>query len=348
MKSLNEVTKIVGLDRRAIQEYEKAGLATKPTTKNKYGYLLYDTLAIERLWQLRFYKELGYNIPKIEEIFNNKSYIEEAELERVIAELKEKQKSIANMITIAQAMKETGLSFNAMKKTITDDVISSEDVFSFMSTSIDLFVFPDENQYNFDIITEQDLDEIFDGLEKIMDLSEKGKEPECEATQKEVQSLHNIIAKGLSKSIALLESSLVYLEPDSKIGMDLEEIYDEGKMDYLRSAVHYYCKMNAENDTDKEINEALENIAQLGKQKYTTNSPEVQAEVKRIHNFYDGVKLYSDSIKLELLKRMGQLYGSDAYKQMIDNGAKKGISWFISRAVEIYCENLEKGQAEGE
>ena len=40
MKTLNEVIDIVGLKRRAIQEYEKAGLAKKPTHSNKYGHLL--------------------------------------------------------------------------------------------------------------------------------------------------------------------------------------------------------------------------------------------------------------------------------------------------------------------
>ena len=37
MKSLSEVEKLVGLKRRAIQEYEDKGLAIKPTHKNKYG-----------------------------------------------------------------------------------------------------------------------------------------------------------------------------------------------------------------------------------------------------------------------------------------------------------------------
>lgn len=68
MKSLHEVEKIVGLNRRVIQEYESKGVAIKPTHKNKYGYLLYDTPEIERLWQLKFYRELGYRIPEIEEI----------------------------------------------------------------------------------------------------------------------------------------------------------------------------------------------------------------------------------------------------------------------------------------
>lgn len=35
MKSIEEVQKIVGLSRRVIQEYEKAGLAEKPDKRNK-------------------------------------------------------------------------------------------------------------------------------------------------------------------------------------------------------------------------------------------------------------------------------------------------------------------------
>lgn len=42
MKTLREVADIVGLSRRMIQEYEKTGLATTPTTTNKYGHLLYN------------------------------------------------------------------------------------------------------------------------------------------------------------------------------------------------------------------------------------------------------------------------------------------------------------------
>ena len=44
MKTLHEVTQIVGMTRRVIQEYEKAGLATAPTATNKYGHLLYEHL----------------------------------------------------------------------------------------------------------------------------------------------------------------------------------------------------------------------------------------------------------------------------------------------------------------
>lgn len=342
MKLLSELKDIVGLERRAIQEYEKAGLADKPTIKNKYGYLLYDAQAIERLWQLRFYKELGYNITAIKKIFDNKSYNEEEELERVVQELIKKREHLDNLISIAQAMKETGVSFNAFRNTISDEAVAANDVFELMGTSLNLAISVEEKDLNEDILSDEDMDIMFDITDRIMDLQEAGKDFKGSEVQSEVIQLHEIIAKGLSKSIILLESSLIYIEPDSKMAEEFAEIYDKEKVDFLRNALKYYCKENEDNETDREVTEALENIATLGRQKYTANSPEVQAEVKRIHNFLNGVNLYKEEAKIGALKRIGTLFGSKAYKQMIDKGAQKGVSWFISRAIEIYCNNVEQ------
>lgn len=342
MKTLNEVVGIVGLKRRAIQEYEEAGLANKPTTKNKYGYLLYDTPAIERLWQLRFYKELGYNMTEVKKIFDNNTYKAEDELERVIQELIKKREHLDNLISIAQAMKETGISFNTFRNTISDADIVADDVFELMGTSLKLFIDVEEKDCNMDILTEEDMDSMFDIMDRVMDLREAGKDFKEEETQKEVMQLHSIISKGLSKSIILLESILMYIEPESKLGEELAEIYDKEKVEYLRKALQYYCKENADNETDREISESLDNIAILGRKKYTTNSPEVQAEVKRIHNFLRGVNLYKEETKIRALKKIGLLFGSKPYKLMLDKGAKRGVSWFISRAIEIYCNKLEQ------
>lgn len=97
MKSLSEVEKIVGLKRRAIQEYEDKGLAIKPNHKNKYGYLLYDTPEIERLWQLKFYKEIGYNMTQIEKLQKSGKRAEKEELVGVIEALKEKKKNLNSL-----------------------------------------------------------------------------------------------------------------------------------------------------------------------------------------------------------------------------------------------------------
>lgn len=342
MRTLNEVVDIVGLKRRAIQEYEEAGLADKPKTKNKYGYLLYDTPAIERLWQLRFYKELGYNMTEIKKIFDNNTYNADDELERVVQELKKKREHLDNLISIAQAMKETGISFNTFRNTISDADIVADDVFEFLGTSLKLLIDVEEKDLNTDILTEEDLDSMFDIMDRIVYLQEAGKDFKEEETQREVMQLHGIIAKSLSKSIILLEGILMYIEPESKLGEELVEIYDKEHLEYLRKALKYYCKENADNNIDREISESLDNIAILGRKKFTTNSPEVQAEVKRIHNFFNGVNLYKEEAKIRALKKIGLLYGSKPYKQKFDKGAKRGVSWFVSRAIEIYCNNLEQ------
>ena len=46
--TLKEVCKKIGVTRRAVQGYEKAGLVSF-SGKNKYGYLLYDEVAIEKI-----------------------------------------------------------------------------------------------------------------------------------------------------------------------------------------------------------------------------------------------------------------------------------------------------------
>ena len=71
MKTVTKAANIVGLTVRMIQEYEKYGVAIKPTERNKYGYLMYDDDAIDRLWQIRFYRELGYDKKAIKSVFDD-------------------------------------------------------------------------------------------------------------------------------------------------------------------------------------------------------------------------------------------------------------------------------------
>lgn len=342
MKTLNEVVAIVGLTRRAIQEYEKAGLAYKPTTTNNYGHLLYDTPAIERLWQLRFYKELGYNMTEIDKLDKNKKLNSDSELERVILKLTEKREKLDNLINIARAMKKTGVSFGAFKKTITEEDMDSEDVFGVLGTSLNLFMDVTEEEYDADVISEDDLDAIYDAIERIEALKKEGKRFISSEVQGEVENIHNIVAKGFSKSIILFRSFVMYLEPESRVIEDLEGLFDKETIAFLQNAMKHYCGVNADNEADRELCEALDNISILGMKKHTTNSPEVQNEVKRIHNFFKEINILKEEAKLELVKKIGLLYGSKAYKQMIDNGAKRGVSWFISRAIEIYCNNVEQ------
>ena len=62
--TLREICETLGVFRRALQGYEKAGLVTA-SGRNKYGHLLYDKDAEMRIAQIKFYQQLGFSIKEI-------------------------------------------------------------------------------------------------------------------------------------------------------------------------------------------------------------------------------------------------------------------------------------------
>lgn len=142
MKKLKDVSKATGLSRRMIQEYEKSGLVDKPKSKNKYGHLQYDEEEIRRLWQLCFYKEIGYDHNKIKEIENS---MEDASqpaqtLEEAIRLLEQKKERLENLIKIANMMKETEAGYDFVCEIAQDKGVENyEDTFDTLCAMADGF-----------------------------------------------------------------------------------------------------------------------------------------------------------------------------------------------------------------
>lgn len=63
-KTLREVCELVGITRRTVQGYEKAGLVT-PVGKNKYGYLLYDEVVVEKIKVIKQHQDFGFSVKHI-------------------------------------------------------------------------------------------------------------------------------------------------------------------------------------------------------------------------------------------------------------------------------------------
>ena len=68
-KTLHELCDELRVTRRVIQGYEKAGLVSA-TGRNKYGHLLYNEKAQERIVQIRMYQQLGFSIREIKELID--------------------------------------------------------------------------------------------------------------------------------------------------------------------------------------------------------------------------------------------------------------------------------------
>ena len=64
LMTLKEVCKETGVTRKIVQTYENYGLV-KATTKNKYGYLLYDDAAVKKIKKIRLYQRCGYRLSEI-------------------------------------------------------------------------------------------------------------------------------------------------------------------------------------------------------------------------------------------------------------------------------------------
>ena len=118
-RTLNEVINEVGLTRRQIQECENYGsendrdrsanhlrnkhhkpFTIQPTKEN--GKLMYDEDAVERLWLIKFYKELDYKHDDISKVFNDPDYDKEKSLDKAIEQLEEKKNRLDSLIVMAK------------------------------------------------------------------------------------------------------------------------------------------------------------------------------------------------------------------------------------------------------
>ena len=75
--TLREVCNIVGVSRRAVQGYEEAGLVNS-SGKSKYGYLLYDEAAVEKIRCIKQYQDFGFTVKEIKVLMTavNEVYVE--------------------------------------------------------------------------------------------------------------------------------------------------------------------------------------------------------------------------------------------------------------------------------
>lgn len=97
--TLKTLCESVGVSRRSIQCYEKAGLMA-PTDKNKYGHLLYDDQTLHRAKVIKFMQDLGFKLKEIKEIIDAPNYVIKEALEKRLQELEEET------VRLDQVMKE--------------------------------------------------------------------------------------------------------------------------------------------------------------------------------------------------------------------------------------------------
>ena len=110
MKTVKEVRELTGVSARALHHYDAIGLL-KPTDVTEAGYRLYDDAALERLYMILVFRELGLSLREISSILDAPDYDRNRALEQQIARMQERIEKLQNRITFARGILTTGVKY---------------------------------------------------------------------------------------------------------------------------------------------------------------------------------------------------------------------------------------------
>ncbi len=110
MKTVNEVHKLTGVSVRALHHYDAIGLL-KPTRVTEAGYRLYDDEALEKLYMILVFRELGLSLNEIANILHAPDFDRNRVLERQIKLMQERVEKLQNRITFAKGLLLLGVKY---------------------------------------------------------------------------------------------------------------------------------------------------------------------------------------------------------------------------------------------
>ena len=110
MKTVKEVSGLTGVSVRALHHYDAIDLL-KPTQVTEAGYRLYDDAALEKLYMILVFRELGLSLKEIADILHAPDYDRNRCLEKQIKLMQERIGKLQNRITLAKGMLTMGVKY---------------------------------------------------------------------------------------------------------------------------------------------------------------------------------------------------------------------------------------------
>ena len=110
MKTVKEVSKLTGVSVRALHHYDTIDLL-KPAKVTEAGYRLYDDAALEKLYMILVFRELGLSLKEIANILHAPDYDRNQVLEKQIKLMQERIGKLQDRIALAKGMLTVGVNF---------------------------------------------------------------------------------------------------------------------------------------------------------------------------------------------------------------------------------------------
>lgn len=110
MRTVTEMAKQVGVSVRTLHHYDAIGLL-RPTEVTESGYRLYDDEALERLYLILLFREIGFPLKQIQGILDAPDYDRNRVLEQQVQLLKGRIEHLQNRIHLANGIKMIGVKY---------------------------------------------------------------------------------------------------------------------------------------------------------------------------------------------------------------------------------------------
>ena len=110
MKTVKQVSNLTGVSVRALHHYDAIGLL-KPSRITEAGYRLYGEEALERLYMILVFRELGLSLQDIQKILDAPDYDRNRVLDQQIALMQEKVAHLQTRIEFAKSIKQVGVRY---------------------------------------------------------------------------------------------------------------------------------------------------------------------------------------------------------------------------------------------
>jgi len=108
MKTVKEVSHLTGVSVRTLHHYDAIGLL-KPTQITDAGYRLYGEAALEQLYMILVYRELGLSLKEIRSILDAPDYDRNPVLEQQAAQMQAQINKLQNRIALAKGILTSGV-----------------------------------------------------------------------------------------------------------------------------------------------------------------------------------------------------------------------------------------------
>ena len=103
--SIQELSRMAGISTRTLRYYDETGLL-KPARVTQAGYRYYGTPEVDRLQQILYYRERGFQLHTIQKILQNRDFDKLRAMEDHLAALKQRQAETAALIrTVEQTIR---------------------------------------------------------------------------------------------------------------------------------------------------------------------------------------------------------------------------------------------------